>query len=104
MRLYLGRRREAAHSLVLGIERLEYRQQLRNGQQIGDPLPQVEELEAAALTADRRIGAYDLAETGAVDVRHVGEVEDDLLVALVDEAVDLVLQQLIALAHGDPAL
>ena len=48
--------------------------------------------------------AKDLAEPCAVDVRDVREVQHNFLMALVDEAVDLVLEQLVALAEGDLAL
>ena len=47
-----------------------------------------------------RIGADDFAEARAVDVRNIGEVQDDFLLPLVDEAVDLVLEQLIAFAQA----
>ncbi|MGH9648059.1 MAG: hypothetical protein ACRD4E_14710, partial [Bryobacteraceae bacterium] len=36
-----------------------------------------------------------------VHVRHVGEVQQNFPLALIDEAVDLVLQQFIALTQGD---
>src|SRR5438445_10115332 len=96
--LDLGRRRKTPDRFVLRFERLEHGQKLRDRQEIRDALGQVEQLEAAALAADCRIRADHFAEARAIYVRHVGEIEDDLLVALVDEAVDLVLQQLVALA------
>ena len=89
---------------ALGIERFEHGQQLGDRQQIGDALGQVEQFHAAALTADGGVGADDLAESGAIDVRHIGQIQHDLLVALVDEAVDLVFEQLVALAKRDLAL
>ena len=73
------------------------------GQQIGNPLRQVQQLQAAALPAHSGIGAHDFAEARAVDVRHSGEVEHDLLMTLIDQAVHLVLQQFIALTQRDLA-
>src|SRR6266508_3886946 len=101
--LDLGRRK-TPDRVVLSIERLEHGQKLGNRQQIGDALRQVEQLETPALAAHRRVRAHDLAEPGAVDVRHAGQVQDDLLVTLVDEAVDLVLEQFIAFSQRDLAL
>jgi hypothetical protein len=80
--------------------RLEHREQLGNGQQIGDPLRQAQELEAAPLTADRRERSNNLSQAGAVDVRNVREIQDELLSTLQHEAVDLVLQSLVTLAKG----
>ena len=39
----------------------------------------------------------NLAETGAVDVWNLSKIQNNLLLALVEEAVDLVLQHLVAL-------
>src|SRR5581483_12434890 len=78
--------------------------QLRDRQQIRDAPGQVEQLQAAALPAHGGIGADDLPEPGAIEVRHVGQVQHDLAVALVDQAVDLVLEQLVAFAERDLAL
>src|SRR5688572_17685198 len=95
---------EAANGVGLGVVGLEDGEQLRNGQQIGDSLRQAQQLEAATLTADRGVGAHDLAQAGAVDIRHFGEIEDELLAALKHHAVDLVLQDLVTLPHGHLAL
>src|SRR5262245_38011808 len=91
-RLDLGRCREAPDRVVLVLVGLEHGQQLRNRQEVRDSLRQVQQLEATALPAHRRIRANDFTEAGAVDVRDVGEIQDDLLLALIDEAVDLVLE------------
>src|SRR5689334_24085877 len=66
--LHLGCR-ETPDRVVLRFERLEHGQQLRDGQQIGDALRQVQQLEAAALPADGRVRAHDLAEARAGAVR-----------------------------------
>ena len=91
--LHVGRL-EAANGVRLVVVGLEHRQQLGDRQQVGDALGQAEQLEAAALAADRGEGADDLAQARAVDVRHIGEVQDELLVALQHQAVDLVLEEL----------
>jgi hypothetical protein len=98
--LDLGRRK-TPDRLVLRVERLEHGQQFRDRQQIGDAFGQVEQLEAAALPADGGIRPNDFAEPGAVDVRDVRQIQNDLLVALVDEAVDLVLEEFVALPQGN---
>ena len=88
---------ELLQRVLLGVERVEDGQQLGDGQQIVQALGEVHELHAAAGFRHRRVGADELAEAGAVDVRDVGQVDEDVLVPLVHEAVDLVLELLIAL-------
>src|SRR4029453_8547934 len=63
----------------LGLVGLEYRQQLRDGEQVLNPLRQIQELQLAPLPADRRVRADDLAEARAVDVRHAFRVEKQFL-------------------------
>jgi hypothetical protein len=90
--------------LSLRLVSLEHRQQLRDRQQIFDALRQVEQLEATTLAAYCRVGPHYFAETRAVDVRHPFEIQQQLLAARREQAVDLVLQQLITLAEGHLAL
>src|SRR5262249_4623978 len=96
-------RRKTPDRFALRVEGLEHGQELRDRQEIRNALGQVEQLETAALPADGRVRADNLAEARAVYVRHVREIQNDLFVALIDEAVHLVLQQLIALAQRDLA-
>src|SRR6185295_6518440 len=100
----LGRGRKSPNRFVLRVEGFEHGQQLRDRQQIRDPFGQIEQLEAAALPADGGVGANDFAKPRAVDVRDVSEIQHDFLMALIDEAVDLVLEQFVALTQGDLAL
>src|SRR5258708_13530104 len=93
--LDLGRCRKTPDRFVFRVEGLEHGQQLRDRQEIRDAFGQVEQLEAPPLPANGRIRADDFAEACAVDVWHAREVEDDLFVPLVDQAVDLFLEQLI---------
>src|SRR5687767_2999455 len=84
---------EALDGVGLGLVSLEHRQQLGDGEQILNPLGQVQELQLAPLPADRRVGADDLTQPRAVDVRHALEVEQQLLTILLNERIDLVLQK-----------
>src|SRR5512134_3063817 len=79
---------EAANGVRLVIVRLEHREQLGDGQEIRDALRQAEQLKASALAADRRESADNFSKARAVDVRDVGEVQDELLVALQHQTVD----------------
>src|SRR5207249_816891 len=101
--LDLGRRRKTSNRVTLYIERFEHGQKLRNRQEICDALRQIEQLEAAPLPADRRVRANDLAKPRAVEVGNLGQVQNDLAMPLVNDAVDLVLQQLITFTQGDLA-
>src|SRR5687767_5646831 len=89
-------RSEAPDGVGFVVVGLEDGQQFRDGQQIGDPLGESEQLEVATLTADSGIGPDDLAKTCAVDVRDAGQVQDDLLAPLEGQAVNLVLQNFVA--------
>src|SRR2546428_6234535 len=92
-------RREAAHGFRFGAEGFEHRQQLRDDEQIVDALGQVQQLQGAALPADRRERAHDFANPGAVDVRHVPQIEEEVLASLVQQAVNLVFEQRIPIAE-----
>ena len=46
----------------------------------------------------------ELADAGAVDERHLGEVEEDPSAPLREQLVDRVAQDLVAQAGGEPAL
>src|SRR5262245_15474189 len=101
--LHVGRL-EAANGVRLVVVRLEHRQQLGDGQEVRDALRQAEQLQASALAADRREGPDNLSQAGAVDVGDVGEVQDELLVALQHQTVDLVLEDFVTLAEGHLSL
>src|ERR1700754_1815081 len=62
-RLDVRGRGEASDSIRLVVVGLEDREELRDRQEVRDPLGQAEQLEAAALTADRGVRPDDLAET-----------------------------------------
>src|SRR5688572_27873333 len=85
--------REALDRFGFAVVAVEDRDELRDHQQILNALRHVQELEAAVLPADARVGPHDFAEPGAVDVGHGFQVQEDLLLALTDQTGDLVLEQ-----------
>src|SRR5947207_2449005 len=97
-------RGEAANRFSLRIERLEHRQQLRNGQEVPDAAGEAQQLQRAALAADGGERADDFSEPRAVEVIHASQIQEKSLVALMKEAVDFVAQELGALAKRDTAL
>ena len=92
-------RREAAHGIRFGAEGFEHRHKFRDDEQIVDALGQVQQLQGSTLPADRRERAHDLANPRAVDVRHVAQIEEEVLASLVQQAVNLVFEQRIAIAE-----
>ena len=50
----------------------------------------------AILVRHRRVALHDGAEAGAVDVRDVGEIEEHIAPALLDQAAQLVLHHRVA--------
>src|SRR5262245_43288362 len=84
----------ALYRVRFGLERVEHGQQLGDRQQVFDALGQVEQLQAASRTADRRERADDFAQTGAINVRNGFQVEQELLLAGSQQTVDLFLQHL----------
>src|SRR5690349_14015766 len=95
---------EAADGVGLVVVALENGEELGDGQQVLDALGEVQQAHVAALPLHRRVRAHHLAQPGAVDVGNVGQVQNELLAALEHEAVDLVLQDLVALAERHLAL
>ena len=55
----------------------------------------------AALAAHRRVAAHDLAQAGRIDVRHVGQVQQDLGLAAVHQPRHRVAQRVVAFADQD---
>ena len=64
-------------------------------------LGEVKELEIPAAILDGGKGGDQLADSGAVDVIHVGKVYDDLGAAVVEQFTNGLAQQRAALAEGD---
>ena len=88
---------------LFGVERIEHREQLGDAQEIGQSPGEVHELHAAAGLRHGGIRADELSETGAVDVRDVRHVDQNVAVSLVYQAVYLVLEELISLGEGNLA-
>src|SRR5476649_307166 len=57
--LHLGRGQETLDRVAFRVEGLEHGQQLGDGEQVGDAFGEVDQFQAAGLTADRRVGADD---------------------------------------------
>src|SRR5262245_36701753 len=74
--LHVRRRVEAAYGVGFAVVGLEYGQQLGDGEQIGDPLRQAEQLQRTALPADGGIGSDQLTKTGAVDIGDLRQIQD----------------------------
>ena len=92
----------APHRLVLGIERLEHRQQLGDRQQILQLLGDVRELQRCRLRASpscRRSRARQ--DPRCRRSCTCARLKQDVLLALMQEAVQLVFQQGAVLAQGD---
>src|SRR5579871_2228378 len=68
---------ETLERVGLGLEGLEDRQELRDHQEVGDALGQVDELELPALVLHRGEGPDDFAQARAIDVGNVGEIQQD---------------------------
>src|SRR5208282_2598211 len=72
-------------------------------QQVVNFLGEVEQLEFAALVLGSGEGADQLADTGAVDIVHVAEVQQDLFLPLGKQVAHGIAQNHAAFAEGDPA-
>jgi hypothetical protein len=77
--------------------------ELGDVQDIPDLLGEVEELEFAARVADRSEAGNQLADAGAVNKIHAGEIKDDLLLILSDEAVNRLAESVEFVAENDTA-
>ena len=96
--------REALQRLRLGLVDAEHRQEVRESECLSNAVLRLQKAERRAEPLRRLQALHELAKAIAVDVVHVGEVEQDLLVALVQELFDEARQQLIADAHREAAL
>src|SRR6185312_12461997 len=93
--------REGLNSGGLIVFYVENGVELRNLQQVVHLLCKVQQFELAALVADGRKGTDQLANSGAVDIGHIAEIQQDLLFALAQQLADLVAQQDAAFAESD---
>src|SRR5215510_4946495 len=74
------------------VENVEDGMQFGDRQQITDALGRVQELQIAARAPDGRVAADDLAQTAAVHVRHVGQIQQQFSLAAFNQFIDLALQ------------
>src|SRR5262249_32394221 len=66
--------------------------QFGDRQQVADALGCVKKLQIAARSLDGRIAADDLAQTAAVHIRHVGQIQQQFSLAAFNQFIDLALQ------------
>src|SRR6185436_13044178 len=96
--------RKALERRFLVFVRVEDGGQFGKHQQIVEPFGHVQQLQRAAVLRGGDIALNQLAQPAAVHVRHRAEVEKELLLALLQQALHLVLQQHIApRTQGDVA-
>src|SRR5262249_26988947 len=94
---------KAVESRLFVLVNLEDGQQLRDHEQVFDFLREVEQLQAASGVLGRRVARDQLAYARAVDVADSAEVEDDLVLARIEQFADGVAQLHAAFADGDLA-
>src|SRR5262245_57423769 len=95
---------ETVDRRVLGLERLEHGEQLR-GLQDGVALGvKVQELDVAVALADRDVLPRDRADAGAVEVRHLFEIEQDPRATFMAEGVHQLDEWRHAVLEDQPAL
>src|ERR671917_1354945 len=99
------------HSLLEGVERLglvvegvEDGQELGDAEQVANLLRQLEELQLPALALDGGEAGDQLADAGGIDVADVGQVEQNLLLVLFDQAAHGAAERDAALPDGDLAV
>src|SRR5687768_5159949 len=73
-----GHRRIAGDGFGLGVEALEHRNQLGDGQQVVIPRVHIEQREPAAALGDSGVARDQLPEAAAVDVWHRSKIHHDL--------------------------
>src|SRR5476649_87710 len=76
---------EAGQRLGLLIEAVEHSQQLGQHEQVVEPLRHVEKLQRAAAVPSSGERVDERAESGAVDVSHVPEIEQKTVVAVLED-------------------
>src|SRR4051812_13956118 len=92
----LGGGGEAADRFGFAVVAVEHRHELRDHQQILQPLGDVNQLQRPAAARRGLADLHELAKTGAVDIGHASKVEENLLGPLLEQTVDLVLEEDIA--------
>src|SRR3954454_3454078 len=95
---------ERLHGLALGLVDAEHRQEIRELQRAADAVLRLEEDELRAEALRGFEALNQLAEAVAVDVIHLREIEEDLLVARVEQLRHEARQHLVADADRQPSL
>src|ERR1043165_8812741 len=95
---------EGLERLGLGLVNAEHRQEVRQLERLAHAVLRLEEDELRAEALGGLEALNELAEAVAVDVIHVGEVEEDLAIAFVEELGDQPGEHLVADADRQPPL
>src|SRR5262245_16679046 len=94
---------KAVESRLFVLINLEDSQQLRDHEQVFDLLREVEQFQAASRVFSRRVAGDQFAYARAVDIADPAEVEDDLVLARIEQFADGVAQLHAAFSDGDLA-
>lgn len=103
MRVRVDEASEAADRRPLVGKDLKDGEQLRDLQKVMNLLCKMQQLQLAAFAAHGRVRAYKLADSRAIDVVHVGKVQDNLCVAFLQQLPDRLAQHGTAIAERDAA-
>jgi hypothetical protein len=102
----IGTRNNLAESVNRGVFvrlHVEDGEKTRDLQNVVHALGKMKQLQFAARIFHRGVSADQLADPGAIDVVHIVQADDDLLLAAVDQAADRFPQQSAAFAQGNLA-
>src|SRR5581483_7886267 len=102
-RLGAGRFGKAAHRLGLVVVNIKDGVELGDLQEVVDLLGQVQEFQLAALVRDGRISVDKLADSRAVDIGYVSQVQQDILIALRQLFAHQITQLRTSFSQRDPA-
>src|SRR6267143_341025 len=82
---------------------IKHRVQLRDLQKVADLLRQMQQLQIPALIFHRRKPADQLADSRAVDVVHVSEIQKNHFPLIIQQSPDRLSQKSAAVSEDDPA-
>src|ERR1039457_4364188 len=95
--------REAADGRGFVVVHLKDGVKLRDLQQVFDALAQTEQLQLPPMVGDRGKAGNELADAGAVDIRHLAQVQQHFLMAGGGQVADGVAKSARALTESDPS-
>lgn len=95
---------EAGERLGFVVETLENAVELRDNEEIPHWPGHEHELYLTAMAGQCTVAPHDFTQPSGVDVVAATHIQQDLFLLLVEQAVDLVFQELIAFTESDSAL